>query len=304
MAVAGTFPVFPTARVTFRKGPGQRVFSWYAPRVGMDQTNASSEHHIASAVRIERFDTIESTSGHARALIATGRMGSGVRGFVARTQSGGIGRFKRAWCSPEGGLWMTLAWPSREHELPLLLDGLGLRIGVACLRVVQRAFDGCTEDPHVRLKWPNDVMVHGRKVLGVLTELVHGPAPEARPWVLVGVGLNANIALELLDEPVRSHATSLRAELGREVSLELLERAMLEELCIALSGFGTPRELLVEAVAALHGLGRDIAVSLPDGTRISGVLTGLNDHGVAVLDVDGRVFVPPLGAVVMSDGVT
>lgn len=228
-------------------------------------------------------------------------MGSAARAFVARTQTGGIGRFKRAWSSPEGGLWMTLAWPTRENELPKLLDGLGLRVGVACLRVVQRAFDGCADDPHVRLKWPNDVMVHGRKVLGVLTELVHGPAPEAQPWILVGVGLNANIKLELLEEPVRSHATSLRTELGRDVSLELLERAMLDELCIALTGSGTPRELLAEAVASLHGLGRDTTVLLPDGTRISGVLTGLNDHGVAVLDVEGRAFVPPLGTVIMSD---
>ena len=274
---------------------------WYAGFVGTDRTNASGEYRSAPGVRVERFDCIESTSGHARALIATGMIGDGARVFVARTQTGGIGRFKRAWSSPEGGLWMTLAWPTQEQELAALLDGLGLRVGVACLRVVQRAFEGHAENPHVRLKWPNDVMVHGRKVLGVLTELVHGPAPMARPWLLVGVGLNANVRVELLDEPVRSHATSLHTELGREVSLDALERALLDELCGALSGSGTPRELLSEAVASLHGLGRDTTVSLPDGTRVSGVLTGLNDHGVAVLDVDGRVFVPPLGAVIMSD---
>src|SRR6185369_5269429 len=116
-----------------------------------------------SAARITRFAEIPSTSGHARAQIGAGRLDPQPAAFVAAAQTDGVGRFHRQWQSPPGGLWPTLAWPLTEPEFDKVLDGLGLRIGVACLRVVQRALTGAPGDPHVRLKWPNDILVHGRK---------------------------------------------------------------------------------------------------------------------------------------------
>ncbi len=254
-----------------------------------------------AAIDVDRFAEIDSTSAHARARIGAGLLTSGPVAFVAAQQTAGVGRFGRPWSSPLGGLWLTLAWPIEESELAACVDGLGLRIGVACLRVVRGAFKGFQGDPHVRLKWPNDVLIHGRKVLGVLTEVVHGPPPIARPWILVGVGLNANVSNEHLAESVRSHATSLAHELGFAVDLATLERALLAELRSALTTKGLSREVLHEAGEFLHGLERDATVSLPDGSRVSGVLTGLNEHGMAVLDVDGRVFVSPLGSVIGND---
>jgi BirA family biotin operon repressor/biotin-[acetyl-CoA-carboxylase] ligase len=256
---------------------------------------------LDAAIPVVRFADIPSTSSHARAEIAAGRLGPAPVAFVAAHQSAGVGRFGRPWQSPDGGLWLTLAWPTTEAELEKTLDGLGLRVGIACLRAIRRALLEAPGDPHVRLKWPNDVLVHGRKVLGVLTEVVHGPAPASGAWVLVGVGVNANINLAMLSPDVRSHATSLARELGRVVDTEPLESDLLAELRGALTTHGLAREVIQEAAEHLHGLDRDTTVSLPDGTRISGVLKGLNDHGMAVLDVEGRVFVPPLGSVIMND---
>ena len=262
---------------------------------------ASSTRDSSSAPRITRFAEIPSTSGHARAEIGAGRLSPHPNVFVAMAQTDGVGRFHREWQSPPGGLWLTLAWPTTEPELDKVLDGLGLRIGVGCLRIVNRALAGATGDPHVRLKWPNDILVHGRTVLGVLTEVVHGPPPEARPWILIGVGINANIDLNGLRGEVRTHATSLAAELGKPVDLAALEADLLAELQHTLTTQGLPREVLQEAAESLHGLNRDTTVSLPDGTRIAGMLTGLNEHGMAVLDIEGRTFVPPLGSVIMND---
>ena len=253
------------------------------------------------AIHVERFAEVDSTSAYARARIGAGVLADGPAAFVAARQTAGVGRFGRPWSSPIGGLWLTLAWPIDEGELAARVDGLGLRVGVACLRVVRGAFEDFEGDPHVRLKWPNDVLIHGRKVLGVLTEVVHGPPPAARPWILVGVGLNANVSSEHLAEPVRSHATSLAHELGFEVDLATLERALLAELRSALTTTGLSREVIHEAGEFLHGLERDATVSLPDGSRVSGVLTGLNEHGMAVLNVDGRVYVSPVGSVIGND---
>jgi BirA family biotin operon repressor/biotin-[acetyl-CoA-carboxylase] ligase len=253
-----------------------------------------------SAVRFVRFADIPSTSGHARAEIASGVLQPSPVAYVAAKQTAGIGRFKREWQSPIGGLWLTLAWPTTEPELAGVLDGLGLRIGIGCLRVIAKVLEP-VPDPHVRLKWPNDILIHGRKVLGVLTEVVHGPPPDARPWILVGVGINVNINLRELRENVRTHATSLAAELGKPADLAAIETHLMEELHRALSTHGLSREFVQEAARHLHGLDRDTTVSLPDGTRRAGVLKGLNDHGMAVLDVEGRIFVPPLGSVIAND---
>ena len=266
-----------------------------------DQSNQRPDSPSDPAIHFVRFAEIDSTSAFARAQIGAGVAPDGPAAIVAARQTAGVGRFGRPWSSPVGGLWLTLAWPIDEGNLAACVDGLGLRVGVACLRVVRRAFEGFVGDPHVRLKWPNDVLIRGRKVLGVLTEVVHGPPPAARPWILVGVGLNANLGTEQLDEPARSHATSLSHELGFEVDLAILERALLGELRGALTATGLSRGVILEAGEFLHGLERDTTVSLPDGSRVSGVLTGLNEHGMAVLDVDGRVFVSPVGSVIGND---
>ncbi len=267
----------------------------------------ASTRPALAVVRVEapcpvvRFEEIDSTSTHAHREIHAGRLEPSPVAFVAAQQSAGVGRFGRTWVSPRGGLWITLAWPTTEAELTKTLDGLGLRVGVACLRVVRHALDGAPSDPFVRLKWPNDVLAHGRKVLGVLTEVVHEPAPGRRPWLLVGAGINANLDLSLLPDELRGHATTLARELGRPVDLGTLEIDLLHELRAAIASPGLDRETILEAGQSLHGLERDTIVSMPDGSKVSGVLKGLNDHGMAVLDVDGRPFVPPLGSVIMND---
>jgi BirA family biotin operon repressor/biotin-[acetyl-CoA-carboxylase] ligase len=267
----------------------------------------ASTHPAHAAIRVDapcpviRFDEIDSTSAHAQREIHAGRLAPLPVAFAAITQTAGIGRFGRAWVSPAGGLWVTLAWPTTEVQLDRTLDGLGLRVGVACLRTIRRAFEGTSTDPFVRLKWPNDVLIKGRKVLGVLTEVVHGPAPGSRPWLVMGVGVNANLDLAALPEELRSQATTLAAELGRAVDLRALETDLLEELRKAVNDSGLDREVIREAAKYLHGLERDAIVSMPDGSKVAGVLKGLNDHGMAVLDVDGRMFVPPLGSVIMND---
>ncbi len=271
------------------------------------KTPHASSLPARAAVRVEapcpivRFEEIDSTSAHARREIQAGRLAAAPVAFVAARQTAGVGRFGRAWASPIGGLWFTLAWPSAEADLPRVIDGLGLRVGVACLRVVRRALQDAPTDPFVRLKWPNDVLAHGRKVLGALTEVVHEPTPGNRPWLVVGVGINANFDPVALPEEFRSHATTLAQERGQRVDTALLEVDLYHELRGAITADGLDRETIVEAGHFLHGLGRDAIVSLPDGSKVSGVLKGLNDHGMAVLDVDGRTFVPPLGSIIVND---
>src|SRR5438552_3232297 len=92
---------------------------------------------------VDRLDEVDSTNSHARRMIIERpRPCESARIFVARTQTAGRGRLGRAWASPEGGLWCTFLWPlpcgdARGGNPHASLDGLGLRVGVACTRAIE-----------------------------------------------------------------------------------------------------------------------------------------------------------------------
>lgn len=250
--------------------------------------------------RVVRFQTIDSTSAHARREIAAGRVAFEPVVYVAETQTGGVGRFGRPWASPAGGLWLTLAQAVPSGEIDGCLRGLGLRIGVACLRAVQACAVDEVWSSRVTLKWPNDVLIDGRKVLGVLTELIP-PRPGAPGFVIVGVGINANLRSSNLPGDLRGTATTLMDALGRPADLAAVEARAITEIVAAVAGVGAPVDLRHEAERALHGRGGVASVSLPGGGRRAGVLRGLDEDGMAVFDAQGERFVPPLGSVITVD---
>ena len=183
-----------------------------------DYGAAAIEYGLEAPYEIEYHETIESTNARARDLAATGDRDIAV---VADEQTGGRGRLDRSWASPSGGLWCSVVvHPSlpAAHS-PLVTLAAGVAVVDACRAAGVEA----------TLKWPNDVLVGdegdrgGQKLAGILTEM-EGEADRVS-WLLVGIGLNANIdAAELPDD-----ATSLRAEAG-DVDRRLLVQTILESL--------------------------------------------------------------------------
>jgi len=174
-----------------------------------------------------------STNDEARRLAREGAEDGTV--VVADTQTGGRGRLGRSWHSPPGlGLYASVvlrerdtggravgAGPGSRLSLLPLLAGLALSDGLASLGVTDAT-----------LKWPNDVLVEGRKLAGILCELeTSGPGPDNAPAVALGVGVNVGHLLDDFPPPVREQATSLRLVLGRDVSREAV-------LCRFLAGLG------------------------------------------------------------------
>lgn len=170
----------------------------------------------------EFHDRTDSTSDRAAALVRAGRPLPLV--VVADRQTAGRGRRGRRWASDSpSGLWFTVAhaFPAsrptpprtRRHgeppEGPRGPSGawtLPLRIGLAAARAVESAAPGI----RVQVKWPNDLLVGGRKLGGVLCERAGGA-------VLVGVGLNLNHPADELPTGPGLRATSIAAETGRSV---------------------------------------------------------------------------------------
>jgi BirA family transcriptional regulator, biotin operon repressor / biotin---[acetyl-CoA-carboxylase] ligase len=189
------------------------------------------------AVRVDFHEEIDSTQRQAREL-AQGGAPHGTL-VVSKVQKGGRGRLGRPWGSPLGGVWISLVL---RPEVPARFAP----------RVTQTAAVGVAKalwsfGVEARIKWPNDLLVlkpgepEGRKICGILAESSAenvpvaakrtGPVPgDSRlDFVVLGVGLNANLDPEDLNVPDRGVAT-LRSELGHDVDLVELLGALLVAL--------------------------------------------------------------------------
>ena len=151
------------------------------------------------------FDEIDSTSDEALRRIRSGAAGE--EAFVARRQTAGRGRLGRRWASPEGNLYMTLTFPAPA------LDRIGEIALVAALGAGEAATKLLPGAARITYKWPNDLMLEGRKLGGILIE--SELAPDGLRWVAVGIGINVAHA------PAELPAVSL-AEAGATVAPEAL----------------------------------------------------------------------------------
>jgi BirA family biotin operon repressor/biotin-[acetyl-CoA-carboxylase] ligase len=145
---------------------------------------------------------------------------------VAEVQTGGRGRLGRPWGSPKGGLWMSLVLR------PWFDASLASRITqTAAVGVAKALWEIGVE---ARIKWPNDLLAGGKKICGILAESSAGNATEAvkeryLDYVILGIGMNANLDPAELGVPDRE-VTTIRSELGRDVKLLDLLRALLSNL--------------------------------------------------------------------------
>lgn len=226
-------------------------------------------------IRLIRLDSVDSTSTHARRLL---EQGSNDAPFVviARTQTAGRGQFTRAWSSPDGGLWCTYAFPRDGVSM----DALGLRIGLACVRMIENALRHVGNGDNVRLKWPNDVYINGKKVLGVLTESI---SARGNGFLLIGVGINANFEIAKLPPEIAARATTLRDLTGVTFDLETLRNDLTGNLERAIAAPGLTPSLLAEARFRLHGVGKETEIRNAAGDAVRGVLLGLDDSGSPIV---------------------
>lgn len=180
---------------------------------------------------VEVHEALDSTQARARELAHAGTPHGTL--VVAEVQTGGRGRLGRRWGSPKGGLWMSLVLR------PGLDAGLAARITqTAAVGVAKALWEIGVE---ARIKWPNDLLVDGRKICGILAESsienVPVAAKRVRPgnagrrldFVVLGVGMNANLDPADLEVPDREVAT-VRSELGHDVDMLDLLRRLLSNL--------------------------------------------------------------------------
>lgn len=153
-------------------------------------------------------DKTDSTNKWAReqAKCAEGKDLNGAL-FLAEEQTAGVGRFGRVWTSPKGeNIYMTLVLQNAEIA-PENASQLTLIMGLSVAQAVEK-----TAKTNAGIKWPNDVVLSGKKICGILTEMkLKDMAPE---FILIGVGINVN--QRAFPEELSDKATSLYLETGHE----------------------------------------------------------------------------------------
>jgi BirA family biotin operon repressor/biotin-[acetyl-CoA-carboxylase] ligase len=200
--------------------------------------------------RLLFFQEVASTMNEAARQAQAGAQEGTV--VVAETQTAGRGRLGRSWVSRPGNLYLTVVLRPTLQTLPFL----SCLAGVAVVRAL-----GQTTGLRPRLRWPNDVLLGGKKVAGILLEsAVEGDAVR---YALVGIGINVDLDTSDVAE-IASFATSLNAAAGNPVSREDVLRHLLQGMDSLYLQLAQGRTPLAEWKALLDTLGRRVRVSWQD----------------------------------------
>ena len=249
---------------------------------------------MAPAAPVLAYQSLDSTNAQARRLAEAGE--TGPLWISAAVQTAGRGRRDRPWIAPPGNLSATLLLtldrpPAEAAQLAF----------VAALAAADLAATYAPEGL-VRLKWPNDVLLDGKKLCGILIE--SGRSADGRLWLAVGIGMNLAHAPTDTERPAVALADHLRAGVMAvptpEVALAVLAEAFADwqERWEAL-GFDAIRKSWTARAA---GIGRECTARL-DRETVTGVALGLDHDGALILRApDGAARRITAGDVFFSEG--
>jgi BirA family biotin operon repressor/biotin-[acetyl-CoA-carboxylase] ligase len=222
---------------------------------------------------------IGSTNDEARRLARAGALEGTL--VVTDYQTSGRGRLDRRWEAPAGSsLLMSLVF--RPHLAAHQVQRLTMICGLAAVDAIE-----AETRLQVGLKWPNDLVIAGAKLGGILTEIeLDGSRVD---HVVVGIGLNVNLDPDQLPQDLLVSATSLSQASGRKVARLPLLRDLLRAIEVRYRALQAGQSPQAEWAARLVTLGQSVAVSAMDSC-LEGVAEGVDDNGALLLRLaDGRL---------------
>jgi len=222
---------------------------------------------------IHSFRELTSTNDMAKEIAMKGAKEGTV--IVAETQTRGRGRLGREWVSPQGGLWFSIIL--RPKVSPRDAPKLTLMISVAVAKTISKLFDLEAE-----IKWPNDILVKGKKVSGILTET--NTKGDTLNFAVVGVGINANLNLHDFPSNLRDSSTTLKEELQKEIDCEAFLRSLLEQTEHYYNTFmqGNFGAILAEWKRLSKFLGSYVEVTSFD-EKVVGWATDIDENGALIV---------------------
>jgi BirA family biotin operon repressor/biotin-[acetyl-CoA-carboxylase] ligase len=226
---------------------------------------------------IHYFKETESTNIIAREIANSVEEGAVV---IAESQTGGRGRMGHKWISPEGGIWLSIILKPRMQ--PLHAPRITLLAGVSVAKTIR------SYGLPAKIKWPNDVLINGKKVCGILTEI--GAEADQIDYIVVGIGIDANVDTEAFPEDFRGSSTSLKKELGHEINRTEFLRELLYEFEALYLTFQKDFSSILEEWRNMSAtIGEWVKITTQ--TRIIyGAAIGVDNEGALILETEeGRL---------------
>lgn len=239
-------------------------------------SHAPPEPHLPPDWRVMHFDSLDSTNAALKRIVEQDDVHEGLVVW-AGTQTAGRGRAGRTWSSPRGNVYVSIlvAAPENTAHAP----ELGFVAAVAVRECILELPRHNASEPKVSCKWPNDVLIEGEKVCGILPELATDDAKGS--WIVLGIGINLK-AVQL--DPAAYPPTALSVhhiDTTPAHALTVLTRSLHKWLGEWRGkGFASIRQ---HWLGCGPDIGANVAVGLPEGA-VSGAFMGLDEDGALLLD--------------------
>lgn len=227
------------------------------------------------------FNEVMSTNTIAKFLSMNG-VGNGAV-VISEKQTKARGRSGKNWESPLGGVWLSIILnPNVNHsKIPLITLATGVAVENTLKRIGVK---------NAEIKWPNDILIHGKKVCGILTEAI--TSFNTIESVIIGVGIDANISIENFPEELRENMTTLNDEIGEKVDENLLIKLFLEEFEKISEQFINEEyeTILKEWRKNSYIIGKIVEVHEPFSKPYDGYVLGISRDGSLVVEkIDGTL---------------
>lgn len=217
------------------------------------------------------YNNVDSTNSIAKEIAPKSPNGTIV---LAETQSKGRGRRGNDWESLPGGLWFSVIL---KPDIPLEhASKVTLVAGLAVANVIRKY------EIDAKIKWPNDILINGKKVCGILTEL--NAEIDGVNYIVLGIGINANIDTQYLKDDVRDISTSLENEKGKKIDRTKFLRCLLQELEKQYIRFIMQQfiSIIDDWVNLSDTIGREVVITSPSKTT-EGKAIGLTESGALLI---------------------
>ena len=225
--------------------------------------------------KIHYFDVVDSTQTIAHKLAQEGAPDGTI--VISEEQTAGRGRMARPWESANGtGIWMTIIL--RPDVSPQQASSFTLVVAVAVTMAIKTLY----KQVEPAIKWPNDLLINGKKCTGILTEMQ--AEADLVQALLVGIGINANQLESDFSPDIADIATSLRIAAGEEINRAALVATILQYLeqftaLYVKEGFSSIKALWEQMSCTI---GQRIEVTTLR-ERFEGIASGITDEGVLQL---------------------
>lgn len=198
---------------------------------------------------------------------------------LAEEQEVGRGRYERRWLSPRGGIYMSLVLRPRRPAALQLLPMLGSLAIVDGIRMETGA--------EALMRWPNDVLLQGKKVAGVIAEASYRGGTLS--YVILGMGINCNFRAAALGD-LAGASTTLMDHLGAPLDAPRLRDAVLSCFGSLYEGWSSGRAAsqIAERRGLISTVGKTVEIRRSDGGVIVCRATGIEEDGSLVAELDGR----------------